>query len=404
MTNPEPTPARMSFLDRFLPVWIILAMAFGLLLGRAVPGLSSTLERFEVGGISLPIALGLLVMMYPPLAKVRYDKTREIATDKRLMTVSTILNWIVGPAFMFALAWLFLPDQPELRTGLIIVGLARCIAMVLVWSDLSCADREATAVLVAINSVFQVLMFGVLGWFYLQILPSWLGLETTSVEFSFFSIVTAVLVFLGIPLLAGVLSRIIGERVKGRAWYEETFLPAVSPLALVGLLYTIVLLFSLQGDQITSQPWTVARVALPLLGYFVGMFLIALVVSKASGMGYAQSASVSFTAAGNNFELAIAVAIGTFGATSAQALAGTIGPLIEIPVLVGLVYLMRGIGQRLFPGDPTLPAARSRSRTPVSCSSASATAVNHKWRRRLRDTTQATRSASSPLARNRAPR
>ena len=361
MTNPEPTPARMSFLDRFLPVWIILAMAFGLLLGRAVPGLGSTLERFEVGGISLPIALGLLVMMYPPLAKVRYDKTREIATDKRLMTVSIILNWIVGPAFMFALAWLFLPDQPELRTGLIIVGLARCIAMVLVWSDLSCADREATAVLVAINSVFQVLMFGVVGWFYLQILPSWLGLETTSVEFSFFSIVTAVLVFLGIPLLAGVLSRIIGERVKGRAWYEETFLPAVSPLALVGLLYTIVLLFSLQGEQITSQPWTVARVALPLLGYFVGMFLIALVVSKASGMGYAQSASVSFTAAGNNFELAIAVAIGTFGATSAQALAGTIGPLIEIPVLVSLVYLMRGIGPRLFPGDPTLPAARSRS-------------------------------------------
>lgn len=361
MTNPEPNPARMSFLDRFLPVWIILAMAFGLLLGRAVPGLSSTLERFEVGGISLPIALGLLVMMYPPLAKVRYDKTREIASDKRLMTVSIILNWIVGPAFMFALAWLFLPDQPELRTGLIIVGLARCIAMVLVWSDLSCADREATAVLVAINSVFQVLMFGVLGWFYLQTLPSWLGLETTSVEFSFFSIVTAVLVFLGIPLLAGVLSRIIGERVKGRAWYEETFLPAVSPLALVGLLYTIVLLFSLQGDQITSQPWTVARVALPLLGYFVGMFLIALVVSKASGMGYAQSASVSFTAAGNNFELAIAVAIGTFGASSAQALAGTIGPLIEIPVLVGLVYLMRGIGPRLFPGDPALPAARSIS-------------------------------------------
>ncbi len=361
MSNPAPTPARLSFLDRFLPVWIIVAMALVLLIDRVVPGLSGALERMEVGGISLPIALGLLVMMYPPLAKVRYDKTREIATDKRLMTVSIILNWIVGPAFMFALAWLFLPDQPELRTGLIIVGLARCIAMVLVWSDLSCADREATAVLVAINSVFQVLMFGVLGWFYLQILPSWLGLETTSVEFSFFSIVTAVLVFLGIPLLAGVLSRIIGERVKGRAWYEETFLPAVSPLALVGLLYTIVLLFSLQGDQITSQPWTVARVALPLLGYFVGMFLIALVVSKASGMGYAQSASVSFTAAGNNFELAIAVAIGTFGATSAEALAGTIGPLIEIPVLVGLVYFMRGIGPRLFPGDPTLPAARSLS-------------------------------------------
>ena len=350
---------RMSFLDRFLPVWIMLAMAAGLALGRAVPGLSGALESLEVGSISLPIALGLLVMMYPPLAKVRYDKTREIAADKRLMTVSIILNWIVGPAFMFALAWIFLPDEPELRTGLIIVGLARCIAMVLVWSDLSCADREATAVLVAINSVFQVLMFGVLGWFYLQILPAWLGLETTSVEFSFWAIVSSVLVFLGIPLLAGLLSRVIGERVKGRAWYEERFLPAVSPLALVGLLYTIVLLFSLQGDQITSQPWTVARVALPLLCYFVGMFAIALVVSKASGMGYAQAASVSFTAAGNNFELAIAVAIGTFGATSAQALAGTIGPLIEIPVLVGLVYIMRGIGPKLFPGDPTLPPQRS---------------------------------------------
>lgn len=346
---------RMSFLDRFLPVWIMLAMAAGLALGRAVPGLSGALERLEVGGISLPIALGLLVMMYPPLAKVRYDKTREIATDKRLMTVSIILNWIVGPAFMFALAWIFLPNEPELRTGLIIVGLARCIAMVLVWSDLACADREATAVLVAINSVFQVLMFGVLGWFYLQVLPSWLGLETTSVEFSFWAIVSSVLVFLGIPLLAGLLSRIIGERTKGRDWYENTFLPRISPLALIGLLYTIVLLFSLQGDQILSRPLTVATVALPLLCYFVGMFAVALVVAKLSGMDYAQSASVAFTAAGNNFELAIAVAIGTFGATSAQALAGTIGPLIEIPVLVGLVYFMRGIGPKLFPGDPTLP-------------------------------------------------
>ncbi len=350
---------RMSFLDRFLPVWIMLAMAAGLAIGRAVPGLSGVLERLEVGGISLPIALGLLVMMYPPLAKVRYDKTREIATDKRLMTVSIILNWIVGPAFMFALAWIFLPNEPELRTGLIIVGLARCIAMVLVWSDLACADREATAVLVAINSVFQVLMFVVLCWFYLQVLPSWLGLETTSVEFSFWAIVSSVLVFLGIPLLAGLLSRIIGERTKGRDWYENTFLPRISPLALVGLLYTIVLLFSLQGDQILSRPLTVATVALPLLCYFVGMFAVALVVAKLSGMDYAQSASVAFTAAGNNFELAIAVAIGTFGATSAQALAGTIGPLIEIPVLVGLVYFMRAIGPKLFPGDPTLPHQRS---------------------------------------------
>ena len=360
MHDPTSQPVEsLSFLDRFLPVWIMLAMAAGLLLGRAVPGLSGALERLEVGGISLPIALGLLIMMYPPLAKVRYDKTREIATDSRLMTVSIILNWILGPAFMFALAWIFLPGEPELRTGLIIVGLARCIAMVLVWSDLACADREATAVLVAINSVFQVLMFGVLGWFYLQILPSWLGLETTSVEFSFWAIVSSVLVFLGIPLLAGLLSRIIGERTKGRAWYENTFLPKVSPLALVGLLYTIVLLFSLQGEQITSRPWTVATVALPLLCYFVGMFAVALATAKLSGMNYAQSASVAFTAAGNNFELAIAVAIGTFGATSAQALAGTIGPLIEIPVLVGLVYVMRAIGPKLYPADSTLPTSRS---------------------------------------------
>ncbi len=351
----------MSFLDKYLPVWIILAMAAGLIIGRTVPGIGDALGALEVGGISLPIALGLLVMMYPPLAKVRYDKTREIAADKRLMAVSLILNWIVGPALMFALAWIFLPDEPELRTGLIIVGLARCIAMVLVWSDLSCGDREATAVLVAINSVFQVLMFGVLGWFYLQVLPSWLGLETTSAEFSFWSIVTSVLVFLGIPLLAGVLSRVIGEKVKGRRWYESKFIPAISPLALIGLLYTIVLLFSLQGEQITSQPWTVARVAIPLLAYFVGMFAIALFASKASGMGYAQSASVSFTAAGNNFELAIAVSIGTFGATSAQALAGTIGPLIEIPVLVGLVYVMLWVGPKLFPNDPTLPTGRMPS-------------------------------------------
>ena len=245
---------KLSTLDRFLPVWIGAAMVAGLLLGRTVPGLGDALAAVEIDGISLPIALGLLIMMYPVLAKVRYDKTREIATDKRLMAVSIVLNWIVGPAFMFALAWIFLPNEPELRTGLIIVGLARCIAMVLVWSDLACADREATAVLVAINSVFQVLMFGVLGWFYLQVLPSWLGLETTSVEFSFWAIVSSVLVFLGIPLLAGLLSRIIGERTKSRDWYENTFLPKISPLALVGLLYTIVLLFSLQGDQILSKP------------------------------------------------------------------------------------------------------------------------------------------------------
>lgn len=354
--------ARMSFLDRYLPVWIIAAMATGLLISFAAPGIGSFLGSMEIGGISIPIALGLLVMMYPPLAKVRYDKAGQIASDKRLMATSIALNWIVGPALMFALAWIFLPDQPELRTGLIIVGLARCIAMVLVWSDLACADREATAVLVAINSVFQVIMFGALGWFYLQVLPTWLGLSTTSAGFSFWSIVTSVLVFLGIPLAAGVISRIVGEKTRGRSWYEKTYLPAISPLALIGLLYTIVLLFALQGGQITSNPWAVARLAVPLFIYFVGMFAIALVVSKAAGMGYAQSASVAFTAAGNNFELAIAVSIGTFGAMSGQALAGTIGPLIEVPVLVGLVYVMMRIGPKMFPGDPTLPSSTQREK------------------------------------------
>lgn len=358
MTPPSaPTagPARMSFLDRFLPIWIILAMAAGLIISRLLPGIGDALGAVEVGGISIPIAVGLLVMMYPPLAKVRYDKAGKIAADTRLMGVSLVLNWIVGPLLMFALAWIFLPDQPELRTGLIIVGLARCIAMVLVWSDLSCGDREATAVLVAINSVFQVLMFAVLGWFYLQVLPAWLGLETTSAEFSFWTIVSSVLVFLGIPLLAGVGSRLLGEKIKGRDWYENTYLPRISPLALIGLLYTIVLLFSLQGDQIAANPWAVARLAVPLVIYFLGMFSIALIAAKMAGLSYAQSASVSFTAAGNNFELAIAVAIGTFGAASGQALAGTIGPLIEVPVLVGLVYVMLRLGPVLFAGDPTLP-------------------------------------------------
>lgn len=338
----------MSFLDRFLPVWILLAMGLGLLLGNVVPGLPEALNSYQLGSVSIPIAIGLLVMMYPPLAKVRYDKTREITSDRRLMAVSLILNWLVGPAFMFTLAWVFLPDQPELRTGLIIVGLARCIAMVLVWSDLACGDSEATAVLVAVNSVFQVLMFGILGWFYLQILPGWLGLSTTSAEFSFWAIVSSVLIFLGIPLLLGALSRILGEKLKGRQWYESKFIPVISPLALLGLLYTIVLLFALQGEHIAENPWAVARLALPLLGYFIGMFFISTFVSWKSGMNYAQSASVAFTAAGNNFELAIAVAIGTFGAASGQALAGTIGPLIEVPVLVALVYVMRWLKPRLF--------------------------------------------------------
>lgn len=349
------TAPKMSFLDRWLALWIMLAMAGGLLLGRFIPAIPETLASWEVGGISLPIALGLLVMMYPPLAKVRYDKTGQIVGDRKLLVTSIVLNWIIGPALMFVLAWTFLPEHPEYRTGLIIVGLARCIAMVLIWSDLSCGDREATAVLVAMNSVFQILMFGTLGWFYLQILPAWLGLPVTSAEFSFWSITASVLVFLGIPLLAGILSRVFGEKLRGRQWYESKFIPAISPWALMGLLYTVVLLFSLQGDRILRDPWPVVQLSVPLGLYFVLMFGISVLVTRAFKLSYAKSASVAFTAAGNNFELAIAVSVGTFGALSGQALAGTIGPLIEVPILVGLVYVMRWLGPRLFPNDPTLP-------------------------------------------------
>ena len=345
----------LSFLDRWLPAWIIAAMVAGLLLGRFVPGLNTALEAVRIGEVSLPIAIGLLVMMYPVLAKVRYDETHRVAGDKRLMGASLVLNWIVGPALMFALAWIFLPDLPEYRTGLIIVGLARCIAMVLIWNDLACGDREAAAVLVAVNSVFQVIAFGALGWFYLQVLPAWLGLPTTSAEFSVWSIVLSVLVFLGIPLVAGFLTRTLGEKARGREWYEGTFLPKLGPWALYGLLFTIVLLFALQGDAITSNPWDVARIALPLVVYFFLMFGVALLASRALGLNYAKSTTVAFTAAGNNFELAIAVAIGTFGVTSGQALAGVVGPLIEVPVLVALVYVSLWVGRKLFPGDATVP-------------------------------------------------
>ena len=345
----------MSFLDRWLPVWILAAMAVGLLLGRFVPGLNTALEAVKIGSVSLPIAIGLLVMMYPVLAKVRYDETRRIGADRKLLVTSLVLNWVVGPALMFGLAWIFLADLPEYRTGLIIVGLARCIAMVLIWNDLACGDREAAAVLVAINSVFQVIAFGALGWFYLQALPSWLGLPTTSAEFSIGAIVLSVLVFLGIPLVAGFLTRVLGERAKGRAWYEERFLPKIGPWALYGLLFTIVLLFALQGDAILSAPGDVARIALPLLVYFVVMFLGSFLLGRAIGLDYARSTTVAFTASGNNFELAIAVAIGTFGVTSGQALAGVVGPLIEVPVLVALVYVALAMGRRLFPGDPTVP-------------------------------------------------
>ncbi|WP_109410495.1 ACR3 family arsenite efflux transporter [Mycobacteroides saopaulense] len=330
----------------FLPVWIGLAMAAGLLLGRWVPGLDSALERVQVDGISLPIAIGLLIMMYPVLAKVRYDRLDAVTGDRKLLIGSLVLNWVLGPALMFALAWLMLPDLPEYRTGLIIVGLARCIAMVVIWNDLACGDREAAAVLVALNSVFQVLMFAALGWFYLSALPGWLHLPQTAITISPWQIAKSVLIFLGIPLAAGYLSRHLGERVKGRQWYENRFLPLVGPWALRGLLFTIVILFALQGSQITSRPWDVARIALPLLAYFALMWGGGYALGTILRLGYPRTATLAFTAAGNNFELAIAVAIATYGAASGQALAGVVGPLIEVPALVALVYVSLALRSR----------------------------------------------------------
>ncbi|WP_241985636.1 MULTISPECIES: ACR3 family arsenite efflux transporter [Cryobacterium] len=337
-------------MDRLLPVWILAAMAMGLLLAVFAPSVGDALGAFTIGSVSVPIAIGLLVMMYPVLAKVRYTDARTVARDRRLLVSSLVLNWLLGPALMFALAWTFLPDLPEYRTGLIIVGLARCIAMVLIWNDLACGDREAAAFLVALNSVFQVIAFAALGWFYLQVLPAWLGLSTTSAEFSIWAITVSVLVFLGIPLLAGYLSRRVGEATRGRDWYESRFLPKVSPFALYGLLFTIVLLFALQGRQVIDRPMDVALIALPLLVYFAVMFAAGFATGKLTGLSYERTTTLAFTAAGNNFELAIAVAIGTFGATSGQALAGIVGPLIEVPALVALVYVALWLRPRLFPG------------------------------------------------------
>ncbi len=346
-----PVAARLSTLDRWLPAWIGLAMATGLLLGRAVPDLGPALSAVQIDGVSLPIAIGLLVMMYPVLAKVRYDRLDTVTSNRRLLMASLVLNWLIGPLLMFALAWLLLPDLPAYRTGLIIVGLARCIAMVIIWNDLACGDREAAAVLVALNSLFQVVAFAALGWFYLSALPGWLGLPEAELDVSPWQIAGSVLIFLGMPLLAGYASRRIGERRWGRAAYESVFLARIGRWALYGLLFTIVVLFALQGEQITSRPLDVARIAVPLLAYFLLMWGGGFLTGRALGMSYERTTTLAFTAAGNNFELAIAVAIATFGVTSGQALAGVVGPLIEVPVLVALVYVSLWLRPR-FPTGP----------------------------------------------------
>ena len=343
----------LSRLDQLLPLWILLAMALGLLLGRFVPGLQTLLGSVQVGHTSMPIALGLLVMMYPVLAKVRYGELGSVARDRRLLSITLGLTWGLGPLLMFTLAWLFLPDQPAFRTGLILIGIAPCIAMVLIWIDLAQGNRDAAALLVAINSILQVFFYALLGTFYLQILPAWLGLETQMVRFSFGEIARAVLIFLGIPLVAGFLTRLFGVRLKGRRWYEQVFLPRLGPWALYGLLFTIVVMFALQGQAITADPAQVIKVAMPLLLYFVLMWGIAFAVGIKSGLDYPRTSALAFTAAGNNFELAIAVCISIWGVTSQQALAGVIGPLIEVPVLVSLVYVSLWLKPRL--KGPAMP-------------------------------------------------
>jgi len=348
------TPGKLSTLDRLLPLWIGIAMAAGLLLGRAFPGLNDTLDKVKIDTVSLPIAVGLLLMMYPVLAKVRYTRIGHVVADRRSLVLSLVLNWLIGPAVMFALAWLLLPDLPEYRTGLIIVGLARCIAMVLIWNDLACGNRELAAVLVALNSIFQIVAFSILGWFYLQVLPGWLGLDSDGIDVTVGEIAKSVLIFLGIPLLAGFLTRTFGERAKGTEWYEQRFIPRIGPVALYGLLFTIVILFALQGEKITNQPLDVVRIAVPLLVYFAVMWFGTFALGLRLGLPYDRNASIAFTAAGNNFELAIAVAIGVFGVSSGQALAGVVGPLIEVPVLVALVYVSLA-AQRKYYSAPATP-------------------------------------------------
>lgn len=346
---------QLGLIDRFLPLWIFLAMALGIGLGRAFPGLGAALDTVKVAGVSVPIAIGLFWMMFPVLAKVRYETLGGFTANGKVFGLSLLFNWALGPVVMFTLAWLMLPDMPEYRTGLILIGLARCIAMVLLWNDLARGDREAAAVMVALNSVFQILMYALLGYFFLTVLPVWLGGSATALNVSMWMIAKSVLIFLGIPLAMGAITRIVGVKAKGQDWYDNQLMPKLGPTALLGLLYTIVLMFAMQGNQIVSLPMDVLRISLPLLAYFGIMFFLAFAVSKAAGLNYQESAALSFTAAGNNFELAIAVAVGMFGIASSEALAAVVGPLIEVPALVALVYVALWLKRKWFPNEPDEP-------------------------------------------------